>query len=31
LIEENISLKDLFVRLYNPTKVLGDEFGFVDK
>jgi hypothetical protein len=31
LIEEDLSLKDLFVRLYNPSNVLDDKFGFVDK
>jgi hypothetical protein len=31
LQEEDITLKELFVRLHNPTKVLDDEFGFVDK
>jgi len=31
LIEEDVTLKELFVRLYNPSVVLDDEFGFVDK
>ena len=31
LQEEDVTLKELFVRLHNPGKVLDDEFGFVDK
>lgn len=31
LVEEDVTLKELFVRLYNPRIVLDDEFGFVDK
>ncbi len=31
LSEEDITLKNLYVRLYNPEKVLNDEFGFVDE
>lgn len=31
LIEEEISLKDLYIRLVNPKKILNDEFTFVDK
>jgi hypothetical protein len=31
LIEEDVTLKELFVKLYNPSVVLDDEFGFVDK
>ena len=31
LQEEDVTLKELFVRLHNPSKVLDDEFGFVDK
>jgi hypothetical protein len=31
LTEEVLSLKELFMKLYNPIKVLDDEFGFVDK
>jgi hypothetical protein len=31
LLEEDITLKNLYTRLYNPEKVLDDEFGFVDE
>lgn len=31
LIEEDVTLKELFIKLYNPNKVLDDELGFVDK
>jgi len=31
LLEEDITLKNLYTRMYNPENVLNDEFGFVDK
>lgn len=31
LLEEDITLKALYTRLYNPENTLDDEFGFVDK
>jgi len=31
LVEEEISLQDLYIRLSNPDKVLNDEFAFVHK
>jgi hypothetical protein len=31
LLEEDITLKNLYSRLYNPEKILNDEFGFVDE
>lgn len=29
LVEEEISLRDLYIRLVNPSKILSDEFAFV--